>query len=141
MRLKTIFCGMILAGFIGGCNEEVQTEIKSDVPGARFQFVSQELILNQDTLEKICIHEEGNTWSLSLKLKNSIQEEYQALTTEHVGGYLVLTDLENVQLSAIIREPLSGTLEMEILFFETREEAEKVLYNFFQMEESPSCSA
>ena len=87
-----------------------------------FFFVSDELILNDETIEEICIDKrEGEKSWLLLTLKPEASERLANLTAAHVDGWLILATRDKIVIKAQIRESLTGQLPIILLSAESEE--------------------
>ncbi len=105
-----------------------------------FFFVSDELLLNEDTIDELCVSEgDFGSWWLVLSLKPEGQERMRAFTAAHVDGWLVLAAREKVIIKARIREPISGRSHILLMSADTSEELEKLLRTSFGIAEPQIC--
>lgn len=105
-----------------------------------FFFVSDELLLTDETIEELCISEgDFGSWWLVLSLKPKEQERMRVFTAAHVNGWLVLAARDKVLIKARIMEPISGRTHILLLSADTSEELEETLRTSFGIAEPQIC--
>ncbi|MCH8202690.1 MAG: hypothetical protein IH996_06255 [Proteobacteria bacterium] len=105
-----------------------------------FFFVSDEVLLNEETIEELCISESDfGGWFLRLTLKPEARERLNRFTADHVDGWLILASRDMVILKAQIREALSSQLPIILLSAETSEELFELLRTSFGIAEPQIC--
>lgn len=105
-----------------------------------FFFVSDELVLNEETIDELCMAEgESGAWILALELKPTGQKLMREFTAAHVGGWLLLVAGGDVVVRARIRESISGATRILLLSMNTKEELSELLRTSFGFSDPPMC--
>lgn len=98
-----------------------------------FFFVSDELVLNEETIDELCMAEgESGAWYLTLKLKPAAGKRLATQMTSHIGGWFVLVTRDKVIFRSRIVEPFSGKLPLILVSRKSKSELEDLARQTFE---------
>lgn len=106
-----------------------------------FFFVSDELVLNEETIDELCMAEgESGAWYLTLKLKPAAGKRLATQMASHIGGWFVLVTRDKVIFRSRIVEPFSGKLPLILVSRKSRGELEDLAGQTFEFAAPRICA-
>lgn len=106
-----------------------------------FFFVSDELVLNEETIDELCMAEgESGAWYLTLKLKPAAGSLLATQMASHIGGWFVLVTRDKVIFRSRIVEPFSGKLPLILVSRKSKSELEDLARQTFEFAAPGICA-